>query len=92
MPKITLRVPLDQPNLSKKNEVKLAKRAKREPRKASIPWQLGLRFVQPINMHLYCIIFNFIIAKGNLMHAIYKFPLNFHAEKTISLQLDLGCL
>ena len=37
---------MDQPTLSKKNEVKLAKRAEREPRKARFPWDLGLLFVQ----------------------------------------------
>ena len=52
MPKITLRVPLDHPNLSKKNEVKLAKQTKKEPRKASFPWDIGLLFVQPIKYAL----------------------------------------
>ena len=52
IPKICLRVPLDQPNLSKKNDVKLAKRAKREPRKARFPWDLGLLFVNPMKCAL----------------------------------------
>ena len=52
MPKSTLRVLLDQPNLSQKNEVKLAKRAKREPRKASFPWDRPLLFVHPIKYAL----------------------------------------
>ena len=43
---------MDQPTLSKKKEVKLAKREKREPRKASFPWDLGLLFVQPIKYAL----------------------------------------
>ena len=34
--------------ISKNNAVKLAKPAKKEPRKASFPWDLGLMFVQPI--------------------------------------------
>ena len=34
--------------ISKSNEIKLAKSAKKEPRKASFPWDLGLLFVQPI--------------------------------------------
>ena len=52
MPKITLRVPLGQPTLSQENnEIKLAKPTKKEPRKASFPWDLGLLFVQPIKMH-----------------------------------------
>ena len=78
--------------ISQKMNLKLAKQAEKEPRKARFPWDLGLLFVQPTNMHWYCRILNFITVKGNLMHAIYKFPLNFHAKKTISLQLDLGCL
>ena len=50
MPQSTLRVPLGQPTLSQKiNEIKLVKPTKREPRKASFPWDLGLLFVQPIN-------------------------------------------
>ena len=86
MPKITLRVPLDQPTLShKKMKLNLAKQAEKEPRKARFPWNLGLLFVQPTKMHRYCRILNFITAKGNLMNAIYKFPLNFHAKKMISL-------
>ena len=49
MPQITLRVPLGHPTLSQKiNEIKLAKPTKKEPRKASFPWDLGLLFVQPI--------------------------------------------
>ena len=52
MPKRTLRVPLDQPTLSQKNEVKLAKQAKREPRKEIFPWDLGFLFVQPIKYEL----------------------------------------
>ena len=53
MPKITLRVPLDEPTLSQKNEVKLAKRVKREPRKASFPWDLGLLFGKPMKYAIY---------------------------------------
>ena len=34
--------------ISKNNEIKLAKPTKKEPRKASFPWDLGLLFVQPI--------------------------------------------
>ena len=67
--------------ISQKIKLKLAKQAKKEPRKASFPWDPGLLFVQPTKMHWYCRILNFIIAKGNLMLTIYKFPLNFHAKK-----------
>ena len=37
--------------ISKNNAVKLAKPAKKEPRKESFPWDLGLLFVQPIKVH-----------------------------------------
>ena len=33
--------------ISQKMKLKLAKQAKKEPRKASFPWDLGLMFVQP---------------------------------------------
>ena len=33
---------------SKKMKLKLAKQVKKEPRKASFPWDLGLLFVQPM--------------------------------------------
>ena len=53
MPKITLRVPLDQPTLTRKNmKLKLAKQVKKEPRKASFPWDIGLLFVQPMKYAL----------------------------------------
>ena len=42
-------MPLGQPTLSQKfNEIKLAKLTKKEPRKASFPWDLGFLFLQPI--------------------------------------------
>ena len=48
--KITFRVPLGQPTLSQKiNEIELVKPTKREARKASFLWDLGLLFVHPIN-------------------------------------------
>ena len=53
MPKITLRVPLDQPTLTqKKTKLKLAKQVKKEPKKASFSWDLGLLFVQPMKYAL----------------------------------------
>ena len=42
---------------SKKMELKLAKQVKKEPRKASLPWDLGLLFVQPMK---YALIAGFI--------------------------------
>ena len=53
MPKITLRVPLYQPTLTqKKMKLKLAKQVKKEPRKASFPWDLVLLFVQKMKYAL----------------------------------------
>ena len=53
MPEITLIVPLDQPTLSqKKMKLKLAKQVKKEPRKASFPWDIGLLFVKPMKYAL----------------------------------------
>ena len=34
--------------ISTKMKLKLAKQAKKEPRKASFPWDIGLMFVQPM--------------------------------------------
>ena len=45
--------------ISKNNEIKLAKLMKKEPRKASFPWDLGLLFGQPIRCALYCRIWIF---------------------------------
>ena len=53
MPKITLKVPLGQPTLNKKKtKLKLVKMAKKEPRKASFPWDIGLLFGQPMRYAL----------------------------------------
>ena len=38
--------------ISKKMKLKLAKQVKKEPRKASFPWDLGLLFVQPMKYEL----------------------------------------
>ena len=35
----------------KLTKLKLAKKAEKEPRKASFPWNIGLIFVQPTKMH-----------------------------------------
>ena len=43
--------------ISKKMKLKLAKQAKKEPRKASFPWDLGLLFVQPMKYAL-IVVFN----------------------------------
>ena len=58
MPKITFKVPLVHPTLKqKKTKLKLVKMAKKEPRKASFPWDLGLMFVHPME---YALIAGFI--------------------------------
>ena len=38
--------------ISTKMKLKLAKQAKKEPRKASFPWDIGLIFVQPMKYAL----------------------------------------
>ena len=61
MPQSTLRVPLDQPTLTqKKMKLKLAKQLKKEPRKASFPWDLGLLFGQTMRCAL---IYRFYLLK-----------------------------
>ena len=47
---------------SKKMKLKLAKQVKKEPRKASFPWDLGLLFVQPMKYAL----LNFIMQQMKL--------------------------
>ena len=72
MTKITLRVPLDQPTLTKKRtRLKLAKQVKKEPRKAIFPWDLGMLFVQPMKYTLIAGFILFLNKKGNLEHATY---------------------
>ena len=49
MPKITFKVPLGQPTLNpKETKLNLVKKVKKEPKKASFPWDLGLLFGQPM--------------------------------------------
>ena len=45
---------------SNKTKLKLAKPVKKEPRKASFPWDIGLLFVQPMK---YALIFGFNLFK-----------------------------
>ena len=62
---------MDQPTLTqKKIKLKLAKQVKKEQRKGSFPWDIGLLFVQPMK---YALIagFNIFKQKGNLQHATY---------------------
>ena len=56
-----MKVPLGQPTLNKtKTELKLAKTTKKEPRKASFPWDLGFLFGKPMR---YAMIAGFNIFK-----------------------------
>ena len=85
MPKINLRVPLDQPTLTQKTELKLAKQVKKEPRKARFPWDLGFLFVQPMK---YALIAGFNLFKTE--KEIYSMQptdsvSNCYAKRTISL-------
>ena len=75
-----------------KTKLKLAKTVKKEPRKASFPWDLGFLFVQPMK---YALIFKNIKfsnreRKSNAcdLQVFFKFS----CKKTISLKLDLECL
>ena len=58
-------------------ELKLAKQVKKEPRKASFPWDIGFLFVQPMK---YALIFVFIFynrkSKSNAckLQVFFKFP------------------
>ena len=53
MPKSTLKLPLGQPTLNQtKIELKLAKTVKKEPRKASFPWDIGLIFWKPMRYEM----------------------------------------
>ena len=77
MPKITLRVPLDQPILTKKKmKLKLAKHVTKKPRKARFPWDIGLLFVQTMK---YALIFHNIkfyhTPNETTITASYKFSL-----------------
>ena len=45
---------------SKKTKLKLAKQVKKEPRKGSFPWDLGLMFLKPMK---YALIFGFNLFK-----------------------------
>ena len=62
---------------SKKTKLKLAKQVKKEPRKASFPWDLGLLFVQAMK---YALIAGFIFynrkRKSNAckLQVFFKFP------------------
>ena len=57
--------------ISKKMKLKLAKQVKKEPGKASFPWDIGLLFVQPMKYALIAGFNIFLNRKGNLEHATY---------------------
>ena len=63
MPKITLKLPLGQRTFNRKKKAKLKlvnKTVKKEPRKASFPWDLGLLFGKPM---IYALISGFNLFK-----------------------------
>ena len=62
--------------ISKKMKLKLAKQAKKEPRKAIFPWDIGLLFVQPIKYALILQNIKFYrTANKTTLTASYKFSL-----------------
>ena len=73
-------------------KLKLAKQAKKEPRKARFPWNLGFLFLKPMKyaLILYTIKFYNNERKSNAcdLQVFFKFS----CKKTISLKLDLECL
>ena len=73
-------------------KLKLAKQAKKEPRKESFPWDIGLLFVQPMKYALILqnIKFYNIKMKSNAcdLQVFFKFS----CKEMISLKLDLECL
>ena len=77
----------------KKGKLKLVRTVKKEPRKARFPWDIGLMFVQPIKyaMILQNIKFYNSERKSNACD-LQVFFKNHAKKRTISLQLDLGCL
>ena len=62
--------------ISTKMKLKLAKQEKKEPRKASFPWDLGLLFVQPMKYALILQNIKFYhIENETTLTASYEFPL-----------------
>ena len=55
--------------ISKINEIKLAKPMKKEPRKASFPWDLRLLFVQPIKSTDIAEYWNLLFRKWNYLNS-----------------------
>ena len=70
-----------------KTELKLAKTVKKEPRKSSFPWDLGLLFVKPMK---YAIIYGFNIFKSRSWNLLIFF--NLPCKTDDFLMLDLECL
>ena len=70
-------------------KLKLAKQAKKEPRKASFPWELGLLFLQTMKyaLILHNIKFYNSERKSNACDLQVFFKKS--CKKTISLKLDL---
>ena len=73
-------------------KLKLAEHAKKEPRKASFPWDLGLLFVQTMKYAL--ILQNIKIYNSEMKSNAFDLQIffKFSCKKMISLKLDLECL
>ena len=73
-------------------KLKLAKQAKKEPRKARFPWDIGLMFVQPIKYTL--ILQNIKIYNSERKSNAFDLQVffKFSCKRMISLKLDLECL
>ena len=87
-----MKLPLGQPTLNpKKTKLKLVKTVKREPRKASFPWDLGLLIRKPME---YALIAGFYILKQKNKSNACKLWILFKLPcKTDDFpKLDLECL
>ena len=73
-------------------KLKLAKQAKKEPRKARFPWDIGLMFVQPIKYAMILQNIKFYNRKMKCNACDLQVLFKFSCKKTISLKLDLECL
>ena len=73
-------------------KLKLAKQAKKEPRKARFPWDLGLLFVQTMKYALILHNIKFYNSERKSNACDLQVFFKFSCKKTISLKLDLECL
>ena len=78
--------------ISKKMKLKLAKQAKKEPRKARFRWDIGFIFVQPMKYALILQNIKFYNSERKSNACDLQVFFKFSCKKTISLKLDLECL